>query len=58
MPTVQPPMAGLVANPTVTDVLEVFLQQDEISKSRNGAYRKRWKLGATKCFFVPSFIAS
>ena len=51
MRTVQPLMAGLVANPMATAVLERFLQQhNEILKNRKGGSRKRWKLWATKCF--------
>ena len=42
-------MAGLVINSTESVVLERFMQQSEISKSREGAHRKRWKLWATKC---------
>ena len=53
MPTVQPPMAGLVVNPMVTAVLERSLQQSEILENRRGACRG---LGARKCFFTPSFI--
>ena len=45
-------MAGLVANLMVTAVLERSLQHSEILKSIKGAYRKRWKLGATKHFFT------
>ena len=58
MQTVQPPMAGLVANPMATAVLERFLQHSEILKNRKEDYRKEWKLWATKYFFTPSFIAS
>ena len=47
-------MAGLVANPMATAVLERFLQHSQILESRKGDYRKRWEFRATKCFY-PKF---